>query len=182
MEFLINFLPFHSIANKWLIDMKLSPSDKAVSSTLFILVLPINTQIIFNFHFIRYWSWFSVSFTFTTLILQLYFYNFNFRLFSRMCYLHLVNKGRTLLKFIEYLKALRKIFADVSKFLHVNTKSNVKTRNENRQGNSTKERLFSVLMGPIPRGKMLYNWVSGEEFGESLVFSEGMISRIKTIS
>ena len=28
---------------------------------------------------------------------------------------------------------------------------------------------------------MLYNWVSGEEFGESLVFSEGMISRIKTI-
>ena len=37
----------------WLIDMKLSPLDKAVSSTLFILVLPINTQIIFNFHFIR---------------------------------------------------------------------------------------------------------------------------------
>ena len=170
MEFLINFLPFHSIASKWLIDMKLSPSDKAVSSTLFILVLPINTQIIFNFHFIRYWSWFSVSF------------NFNFRLFSRMCYLHLVNKGRTLLKFIEYLKTLRKILADVSKFLHVNTKSNVKTRNENRQGNSTKERLFSILMGSIPRGKMLYNWVSGEEFGESLVFSEGMISRIKTIS
>ena len=139
MEFLINFLPFHSIANKWLIDMKLSPSDKAVSSTLFILVLPINTQIIFNFHFIRYW--FSVSF------------NFNFRLFSRMWYLHSVNKGRTLLKFIVYLKALRKIFANVSKFLHVNTKSNVKTRNESRQGNSTKERLFSVLMGPIPRGK-----------------------------
>ena len=139
MEFLINFLPFHSIANKWLIDMKLSLSDKAVSSTLFILVLPINTQIIFNFHFIRYW--FSVS------------CNFNFRLFSRMWYLHSVNKGRTLLKFIVYLKALRKIFANVSKFLHVNTKSNVKTRNESRQGNSTKERLFSVLMGPIPRGK-----------------------------
>ena len=93
-----------------------------------------------------------------------------------MCYLHLVNKGRTLLKFIEYLKTLRKILADVSKFLHVNTKSNVKTRNENRQGNSTKERLFSILMGSIPRGKMLYNRVSGEEFGE------GMISRIKTIS
>ena len=121
------------------------------------------TQIIFNFHFIRYWSWFSVSF------------NFNFRLFSRMWYLYSVNKGRTLLKFIEYLKALRKIFANVSKFLHVNTKSNVKTRNENRQGNSTKERLFSVLMSPIPRGKMLYNWVSGEEFGESLVFSEGTL-------
>ena len=99
-----------------------------------------------------------------------------------MCYLYLVNKGRTLLKFIEYLKALRKIFADVSKFLHFNTKSNVKTRNENRQGNSTKERLFSIFMGSIPRGKMLYNRVSGEEFGESLVFSEGVISRIKTIS
>ena len=98
-----------------------------------------------------------------------------------MWYLHSVNKGRTLLKFIVYLKALRKIFANVSKFLHVNTKSNVKTRNENRQGNSTKERMFSILMGSIPRGKMLYNRVSGEEFGESLVFSEGMISRIKTI-
>ena len=99
-----------------------------------------------------------------------------------MWYLHSVNKGRTLLKFIVYLKALRKIFANVSKFLHVNTKSNVKTRNENRQGNSTKERMFSILMGSIPRGKMLYNRVSGEEFGESLVFREGMISRIKTIS
>ena len=107
MEFLINFLPFHSIANKWLIDMKLSLSDKAVSSTLFILVLPINTQIIFNFHFIPYW--FSVSF------------NFNFRLFSRMWYLHSVNKARTLLKFIVYPKAFEavgKIFVDVSCFVN----------------------------------------------------------------
>ena len=107
VEFLINFLPFHSIANKWLIDMKLSPSDKAVSSTLFILVLPINTQIIFNFHFIRYW--FSVSF------------NFNFRLFSRMWYLHSVNIAGTLLKFIAYPKAFEavgKIFADVSCFVN----------------------------------------------------------------
>ena len=106
----ITSVPFNrKQMTNWLIDLKLSPLDKAVSSTLFILVLPINTQIIFNFHFIRYW--FSVSF------------NFNFRLFSRMWYLHSVNKAGTLLKFIAYPKAFEavgKIFADVSCFVNFN--------------------------------------------------------------
>ena len=71
-----------------------------------------------SFLLIRKLSSTSISFRFIRFSVS---FNFNFRLFSRMWYLHSVNKARTLLKFIEYAKAFKavgKVFADVSSFVN----------------------------------------------------------------
>ena len=70
-----------------------------------------------------------------------------------MWYLYSVNKGRTLLKFIEYLKALRKIFANVSKFLHVNTKSNVKRETKTDKVTQQKRDCSLSLWVQFPEAK-----------------------------